>query len=105
MSNAWLTEFDALAFPAFASIGLGDSATYTAPGGSPVAGTVFVDREARYLENDASYSYGMTVTVQIAEFGVPVRGGVIEVGGESFSVDRVIERDESRAVCLVRPAS
>lgn len=94
--NDFLREFDADAFATFLGAGMGDSATYTAPAGAPVACTVLVDRDVEdYGEDDAPVSLRRTrITFQRAEVE-PVGMGQVVIGAETFTLAKRARYDES----------
>lgn len=102
-----LRALDASLMAAFSAAGLADAAVFTQQGGgSPTACSVYVDRGVSYngfdgtVRNDA-----VSLTAFLDEIGeVPKRGALFAVGSESWKVDAVTAKDESRVVCLVMPA-
>lgn len=104
VTNGFNAEFDAIFAPAAKAARLGDTATFTQAGGSPVACTVLVDRgltvqnaETGGITNDQT-----TITAYLADIGDrPERGARFVIGAETFVVDSVQSADESRVVCIV----
>lgn len=108
--RALLEAMDQAAFAAFHHAGMADAATYTPPGGgTAVACTVLVDREAQdFGEGDAPVSgQRVAVALQLAEVSSPAKGGLVVIGtgisAERWVLYREIKRDESRAYWVVRP--
>lgn len=74
----------------------GVAATYTAPGGDPVACTVVVDDRVGPAEID-----GMTVTAEMIEIAFnpdevadPVRDALVAVtGGSTYKLDRLVSKE------------
>lgn len=100
--DAFLRHFDAAAFGAFFSAGLADSAAYlppnAAPGATPTACTVLVDRNVVDFDAEAVGSVNLRrtrVTFQRAEV-TPTDGGKVTVGGETFTLVQR-EREDSSA--------
>ena len=97
-----LRALDALIMSKLAAAGMADSATYTAPLGSPVSCTVVVDRSVQSTGFDSQVDANtVLITAQLAEV-TPAKGGVFTVGAETFKVDKVQDRDESRAECVCK---
>ncbi|MEA9657843.1 hypothetical protein [Xanthomonas campestris] len=93
----FLQAFDAVAFTAFAEVGLADGARYQAPGSTEaVPCTVQIDRDVRDFGGDlAPVSTGHTlVTLQRAEVQPAKRGRVLLTGETLVLAERVRE-DES----------
>lgn len=90
---------------AFVDAGAADAGTYTPPGGSPVACSMLVDRGLSLIAVDQSSinANQTTITLFLEEIGQrPAKGGVIQIGSEIFTIDRLDTIDESRAVCVVK---
>ena len=106
MTNGFNAEFDAIFAPAAKAARLGDAATFTQAGGSPVSCTVLVDRglSLQNAETGAVTNDQVTITAYLAEIGErPKRGAIFVIGAEHFRVDSVQSSDESRVVCIVAP--
>lgn len=102
----FLQDFDARAFGAFRSAGLGDPALYTALGADvAVPCTVLVDRGLREFGDDGAPVATRLVRVifQLAEVS-PVRGGRVVIDGETFVLDGDEDRDESTSRWVVARA-
>lgn len=94
--EAFLRDFDAAAMTALAAAGGADAATYTAPGGDPVDCTVTVDHGTQVFGgDDPSGVVGnrTVVRLQLVEIPAPVRGGVVQVGARTYTLDREVERE------------
>ena len=93
---SFLRELDADMVAGFLASGMADSAAYTAPLGSPVDCTVMVDRAAQFY-NEATGVAGsrIVITLFIAEIAAPIRKAEVVIGGETFLLDQLVERDES----------
>ena len=97
-----LRALDALIMSKLAAAGMADSATYTAPLGSPVACTVIVDRSVQPTGFDSQVNANtVLITAALAEV-TPAKGGVFTIGAETFKVDSIQDRDESRAECVCK---
>lgn len=111
MSNAFLSEFDALARAAFVDAGMADRAEYRAsPTATPVVDcVVLVDRGMQDVGDQARAKNPLiTITAFRDQIGgVPaVNAASFAVGAESFLVVGIADNsDESRHVCVVRPQS
>lgn len=110
VTNGFNAEFDAIFAPAAKAARLGDAATFTQAGGSPVACTVLVDRGLTVQNADTGgiTNDQTTITAYLADIGErPERGARFVVDGDTFVVDSVQSADESRVVCIVTtfPAS
>lgn len=99
---AFLRDFDAMAFGAFAGAGLADAASYlphdAAPGADPLPCTVLVDRNVVDFDAEAVGSVNLRrtrVTFQRAEV-TPREGGKVTVDGETFTLVQR-EREDSSA--------
>lgn len=102
-----LRALDAALMAAFTSAGLADAATFTQyGGGSPTSCSVYVDRGVSFQGFDGTVrNDAVTITAFLDEIAeVPKRGALFAVGSESWKVDAVTAKDESRVVCLVTPA-
>lgn len=100
-----LAELDALIVAGMTAAGLSDAATFTPDGGAPVACTVLVDRNVSLQgELSAVVNDAVTITVYRAEVD-PDDGDTFTIGAETFVVDSILSRDESRVVCVVTPES
>lgn len=100
--DAFLRQFDAAAFGAFFAAGLADSAAYlppnAAPGATPTACTVLVDRNVVDFDAEAVGNVSLRrtrVTFQRSEI-TPTDGGKVTVGGETFTLVQR-EREDSSA--------
>ena len=124
--EAFLRDFDAGAFTAFADAGLADAATYLSPAARaarqaiadhdpddpdapappdapvPLACTVLVDRNVEDFGDDlAPVSVGRTrLTVQRAEFE-PEAGGKVTVGAAVYTLVQRTRSDESASAWWV----
>lgn len=82
-----------------------DLATYTGTG-SPIANCdVYVNRGVQLANADNSAVLNDQITIeafraQILE--IPRHGATFVIGSETFTVDRVSNKDESRVVCIVK---
>lgn len=96
MSEAELSiEMAATIMGAFANRGLASAATYTAPGGGPVACTVMVDRTVNDGGFDTALPSGQVlITLQIDEVGEYVEGAEIVIGSKTYEARKLIESDE-----------
>lgn len=99
-----LRELDEQLRDVFSQSGLADDATYRAKDSTTdVSCTVFVDRGVTYQGADGQVMNDQIVITAFLEeiTGVPARGAEFDIGDETFRVDRVTNKDESRVVCLV----
>ena len=103
--TAALRALDADIMGAMADAGFADVGTYTAPSGSPVPCTVYIDRNAGFLEQDGAAIAGNRIVIGIlrADVDRPVRGGVITVDAETFELEDMVQRDESMQRWVVLP--
>jgi hypothetical protein len=94
MSNAFVAKFNAL-IPVFKAVGLADSATYTAPGGATIVCSVMVDYNLQSIGQIETLSDKQKlITLFKAEIGAPVRGAVVVVGADSYTLaSRTIDDD------------
>lgn len=100
--DAFLRQFDAEAFGMFFAAGLADSASYlppnAAPGATPTACTVLVDRSVVDFDAEAVGSVNLRrtrVTFQRAAI-TPAEGGKVTIGSETFTLVQR-EREDSSA--------
>ena len=102
MTNALFALFDATVAPLFKAAGMADAGTYTAPSGSPVAATFYVDRDIVAVDAAGYAKDARTqITMQHAEVGVPEKGAVITIGSESFKLFERATSDESQSAWWV----
>jgi len=95
MSNAWLAEFDAIAFPAFAGSGLADSAEYTpAAGGTATPCTVMVDLAVQRPPGQFAGAGRDRITFMLAEVE-PESEGTLVIGSTSYVLFELDSADES----------
>ena len=102
--QATLRALDAAIMAEFSAAGLADSATFTqSGGGSPTTCSVYVDRGATFQGFDGTVrNDAVTITAFLDEIAeVPKRGALFVVGSDTYKVDAVTAKDESRAVCVV----
>lgn len=94
----FLRAMDGAIMGAFSAIGMADTGTYTAQGGSPVSVQCMVNRGTQFQGFEAQgRSDDVFVTMLRSEIGNtdPPRGSVIEVQGVLYKIDTVVNRDES----------
>lgn len=100
--DAFLRQFDAAAFGAFFAAGLADSAAYlppnAAPGATPTACTVLVDRSVVDFDAEAVGSVNLRRTRVTFQRGAitPAEGGKVTIGSETFTLVQR-EREDSSA--------
>lgn len=102
--QATLRALDAAIMAEFSAAGLADSATFTqSGGGSPTTCSVYVDRGVTFQGFDGTVrNDAVTITAFLDEIAeVPKRGALFVVGSDTYKVDAVTAKDESRAVCVV----
>lgn len=82
--------------------GMADSATYQGSG-AQVPCSVYVDREVELLGPDGETVAGVhtTVSLQLSQVAEPRRGDTVIVDGETFTLHRMIRRDEAETVWVV----
>lgn len=92
-----LRALDAQIMGAMLAAGFADAATYTAPAGSPVNCSVYVNHNAGFLDQDGVEVASNRTVIGIlrADVNRPVRGAVVVVGPESFTLEEMVQRDES----------
>lgn len=100
-----LRALDADLHAAFASAGMADTGTYTAPGGgAAVSVRGYVD-DARI---DAVGEFGETfarrteLTLLRADVNAPAAGGVVVLDGTTYTLQECIEHDDSATRWVVR---
>jgi hypothetical protein len=106
MSNSFASAFDAMAAPLFEAAGTADLGTYRPCGGTAVEDCHFlVDRGVQFVGETSQRIAPLTlVTGYLAELGrVPRKGDEFEIDGETFIVDAIQNKDESRVICTVKP--
>lgn len=99
-----LRALDAELMTAFTTAGLADAAIFTqSGGGSPTTCSVYVDRGVTFQGFDGTVrNDAVTITAFLDEIAeVPKRGALFVVGSDTYKVDAVTAKDESRAVCVV----
>lgn len=99
-----LRALDAELMTAFTTAGLADAATFTqSGGGSPTTCSVYVDRGVTFQGFDGTVrNDAVTITAFLSDIAdVPKRGALFVVGSDTYKVDAVTAKDESRAVCVV----
>lgn len=112
MSNAALAALDARLFDAFARVGLSEPASTSSlqrlspRGQAPQPCRVTLTRAVQQVGGETQISAPITtVALLLADIGTePADGDIVAIGGERWKVDAVIERDESRVICVVVPA-
>ncbi len=124
---AFLRQFDAAAFGAFAAAGLADAATYLSPAALailraiaahdpanplpppaapvPVACTVLVDRDVETFDDEgpAVSALRTKISIQRAQFE-PEQGGQLTVEGDTFALVQRTRADESLSAWWVQHA-
>ncbi len=104
---AFLQSLDATLMTAFQGIGMGDVGTYTAPLGTPLPVRIYIDRNAQFFGDAGSEVVGNRITLGILRAGVarPERGATVVLTGtgESFTLQSLVEQDESLTRWVVLP--
>ena len=77
--RAWQRQFVALALPAFAGIGLGDTGTYRSPDGVETAITYLFDEEQMIDSGDSAS--GVAAFVRSRQIGVMAATVTVEANG------------------------
>lgn len=98
-----LRDLDSTIMSAMKTAGFADVATYTAPsGGAALPCNVYVDRNAQFFgeQGDVAGSR-ITITLLLAEIPTQLRRASIVIGSETFNLDEIAERDESKIVWVV----
>lgn len=100
-----LRALDAQLMDAFHAAGFADTATYTPPAGSAVACKVYVDRAAAFLDQDGVAVAGHRIVIGIlrADVDRPERLGTVAVGSETFTLEEMVQQDESISRWVVMP--
>jgi hypothetical protein len=104
--TAALRTLDARLMRAFSARGFADTVTYTPPVGAPVAGIkVYVDRAAAFLDQDGVAIAGNRIVIGIlrADVNAPLRAGTLTIGAETFTLEELLQQDESLTRWVVLP--
>ncbi len=107
--DAFLRQFDAAAFGMFFAAGMADSAGYlppnAAPGATPTACTVLVDRSVVDFDAEAVGSVNLRRTRVTFQRGAvtPIEGGKVKIGGETFTLVQREREDGSASAWWVQP--
>lgn len=108
MTNPFNAAFDALAVGAFQGVGLAHDAQYTrSTGGPSIPCKVYIDRSVVLQGTQGQViSDGVTITAFAVDVGAsPSPGARFVIGAETFTVDSLNNKDESRFVCVVKPGN
>lgn len=101
-----LKALDASIFASLSGAGLADQATYTpSSGGAAISCGIFIDRGVTLTGSlGQAINDAIVITAFAAEIGAPPQHGArFQVGTETFTVDALSNKDESRYVCVVKP--
>lgn len=104
--TAFLRDLDSKLMDAFQTIGMADVGTYTAPLGTPLPVRVYIDRNAQFFGDAGSEVAGTRIAVGILRAGIerPERGAIVMLAdGETFTLQSLIEQDESITRWVVLP--
>lgn len=102
---AFLQALDADLHAAFASAGLADTGTYTAPGSdTPVAVRGYVEdpRLDAVGEFGGTFARRTEVTLLRADVDVPVVGSTVVLDGVTFTLQECVYQDDSATRWVVR---
>lgn len=77
--RAWQRQFDAMAFPAFAGVGLGDTGTYRSPDGVETSITYLYDEEQ--MIDAGSPESGVAAFVRSRQIGIMAATVTVEANG------------------------
>lgn len=101
-----LRDLDAEILGVLADTGFVDAATFRQKGSTEeVDCTVLVDRGVSLQGgNGAVVNDQIVITSYLADIDEPKVGAEFDVGDETFRVERITAKDESRVVCVVRAA-
>lgn len=108
MTNLWLSEFDSTAVQAFEDVGLAEGekkATYYSADGalSGIPCKVLVDRNILSLARLGIEVIEDSVLLRVQRAFIenrPKRGDAFAIGCEEFTVEKLIDQDESMWTCL-----
>jgi len=92
----------------FRGKGAADDAMYTqSTGGPAIPCKVYIDRSVLLQGTDGRViTDAVTITAFAADVGAAPKGGArFKVGAETFTVDSLNNKDESRYVCVVKPGN
>ena len=92
--RAWQRQFDALALPAFANIGLGDTGTYRSPDGVETPITYYYDEEQ--MIDAGSPESGVAAFVRSRQIGIMAATVTVEANG-------IVIGDDGRSWRLTKP--
>lgn len=101
----FLREFDDEIVGALEDAGLGDVGTYTPQSGGPsIACRVLIDRGVTLVGAEGqAINDAIVITAFADEIGAaPTSGARFRIGAETFTVDALSNKDESRYVCVVK---
>lgn len=105
----FLQAMDGAIVAGFAAIGMADTATYTpAGGGGSITVQVMVDRTV--VDNGfetvlAGDQVRLSFLVSEVGAGAPDRDALVLLGADTFTVDKVVARDEGIVQVLARKSS
>jgi len=103
--QAFLQRIDEKLSRAISRMGAQDDAFYySADGTRNIACKVCIDRNVQLIGFDSQViNDQVTITALLGEIEErPLRGAQFIIGCESFSVDSILNADESRVVCVVK---
>lgn len=98
-----LQAVDEIFAEAFLSAGMADSGTYQpAHGGDSTPCQLLIDRNAQFFgESGDVAGTRITIALLLSEVASPSRNATVTVGSEVFTLQQMVERDESRQVWVV----
>lgn len=95
----FIQDLDARINAALFGAGMGDTATYTAPGYSGRPVRVYVDHGITRLGMyGAAADATCTVTLFRADIPEPAAGAVVQLGADSYTLRLLLDQDESVSV-------
>lgn len=93
--RTFLADLDARLHEAFASAGMADTGTYTAPGSTAQPARVYVEKSlARLAEYGEAYAGAVLITLLRADVPAPVAGAVVHVDGSSYILRTPVDSDD-----------
>jgi hypothetical protein len=100
----FLRELDAEIMSDFTADGLAEEATLTRKDGSVVPCDVMSVYNVQSIGNDGVVvNYAAAITAFLADLTTdPSHGEMFTIDGETFKVDRIELKDQSRVVCLCK---